>query len=1144
MTTLAALVTINSSYGRSTNLERDTGSDAALDGYLLTGRVIEMVERISAALNSGTGGAWSVTGPYGSGKSSLGVFLAALFGDQDSDPYARAQQLIADIDPQLQDRVGAAQEQFGTGAFIDGLVTARSEPITHTVTRALHRATLDSFGKTPTARSFPEIKLLDAALSDVDSADPRRTGPSPASLLDIALALAQRAPLLLVIDEFGKNLEAAQQRPDADLYLLQLLAEAAQTERGAPIVLVTMQHLAFGDYAAAADTAQQREWSKIQGRFEDVVFVDAPAQSRQLIASVFTHTEEVTKRIQQWATTEAGAMRDAQLFDLADPNLLAACYPLHPTTLAVLPELCRRYGQNERSLFGFLAGSDPASVPQLLDKRHVPNRGPLPSIGLADVYNYFATTATTATARTSRWAEITVKLRDVAGLPTDQIDLAKAVAILNLVASNGPLRASPTLLDRSQPDAATHLQALVDTNVIVHRTTSDEYRIWHGSDVDLESHLDAARSHAATLDALTLLNVTAPLSPAIAAGHSMRTDTLRTFDRRYLPADADPEELAPGSDHDGRIYLALDSERRLPDIVASRPICVHDTDRIEQLVIAARELHAHDTVLAHPSITADWVARNEIRERRADTERSLTEALDDAWNSGTTTVITQGGHHQLSSVGKAALSEAADIAYTRTVAIRNETLNRVEITSIGAKARRLLILAMLKNETVAQLGLEGNGPEVAMYRAVLEATGIHSLNDKTGDWQIRQPSDPQFKVAWDAIIEQLKAATDRRINLADLYATLQLPPIGMKAGPIPVLLHAALIATSDEVALYEHGTFKPALTDDVSDRLVRNPGHFEVKHFANARPGARRQVVEQLAEKLGIPPRFRKSRVGNVLAIVGALVNTIGQLPPITRNATDLAEPTIAVRDAILGATEPDQLLFVDLPEAVGLNPIRARAKDWRHLDTFTTRLVDAISELNAYLDQTLGSLEAELLAMSAESGRDKLAGLADLIVEEILDQDLRTFALALADNTFDNARWIENLATNVTRTAVRHWNPGNRRQYSSELAGKLAAFRRIQILHHEARTQHAEAFDARRITVTRTTGKEDGVLIALDDTDRSRNRDPWEIYIDALEPHYASRAEAEKVALGYASERVLGADTAAAPIVDDHPEPKAANYD
>lgn len=1144
MTTLADHITINISYARSTNLERDTGSHGALDGYFLTGRVLEMVERITAALNSGTGGAWSITGPYGSGKSSLGVFLAALFSDQHTDTYVTAQELISTVDLRVGESVTSARDRFENRTFIDGLVTAQSEPVAHTVTRALGRAVLHAFGKTPSARSFPEIKLLKAAIADIESADPRRTGPSPASLLDVAVALAERAPLLLVIDEFGKNLEAAQQRPDSDLYLLQLLAEAAQTDRGAPIVLVTMQHLAFGDYAAAAGTAQQREWAKIQGRFEDVVFVDAPVQTRQLVTSVFDQAPGVASRVSKWATKQAAAMRAVQLFDLADPDLIAACYPLHPTALAVLPELCRRYGQNERSLFGFLAGNDPLAVPQLLERREFPKRGELPTIELCDVYNYFAATTNTATDRTSRWAEITVRLRDVAGLPANQIDLAKSVAVLNLVASNGPLRASPALLACTQAAAKDSLASLAGASVIVHRNTNDEYRIWHGSDVDLEAHLESARKQAASLETHTLLKTTAPLEPAIAAGHSMRTDTLRTFDRNYLPKNALVDDLPANSSYDGRVFLALSEQWQQPAIEPSRPICVHTPAQIGPLITAARELSAYDAVITHPDIAADWVARSEVRERRADTERALTAALDDAWNSGTTTLITSDGCQQLSHVGRAALSEAADIAYTHTVAIRNETLNRVEITSIGAKARRLLLNAMLQNETIEQLGLEGNGPEVAMYRAVLKATGIHSLDDKTGEWQIRQPTDPQFKLAWDAVIEQLKAATDRRVNLDDLYATLQLPPIGMKAGPVPVLLHAALIATNDEVALYEHGTFKPALTDDISERLVRNPGHFEVKHFANARPGARRQVVEQLAAELGIRSRFRKSRVGNVLAIVGALVNTINQLPPITRNATDLDPQTIAVRTAILSATEPDQLLFVDLPQAVGLNPIGARIKNWHHLDTFTGCLVDAIGELNSYLDSTLAELEAELITTSAESGRQKLASQAELIVEEILDQELRTFALALADNSFDNAHWIENLATTVTRTAVRHWTPAHRRQYSDELSGKLAAFRRIQILRHEARAHDAASFDARRITVTRTTGEEDAVLIALDDTDRQRNRDPWVNYIDALVPHYKSRAEAEKVAFGFAAEAVLGADSEALPIVEAPNELKVANDD
>ena len=135
MTTLDEYININNSYSRSTNLERDTGNRAALNGYILTGRVLEMVERITAALNAGTGGAWSVTGPYGSGKSSLAVFLAALFGDHEADSYATAKELISTVDQRLVSTVTAARRCFDNQPFLDALVTARSEPITNTITQ-------------------------------------------------------------------------------------------------------------------------------------------------------------------------------------------------------------------------------------------------------------------------------------------------------------------------------------------------------------------------------------------------------------------------------------------------------------------------------------------------------------------------------------------------------------------------------------------------------------------------------------------------------------------------------------------------------------------------------------------------------------------------------------------------------------------------------------------------------------------------------------------------------------------------------------------------------------------------------------------------------------------------------------------------
>ena len=90
--------------------------------------------------------------------------------------------------------------------------------------------------------------------------------------------------MLLVLDEFGKSLESIRDGGDADPYVLQQLAEAGQGA-GLPIFILTLQHLSFVDYLAEAGSSKRREWAKVQGRFEDVAFVDSPGQTRALIGS-------------------------------------------------------------------------------------------------------------------------------------------------------------------------------------------------------------------------------------------------------------------------------------------------------------------------------------------------------------------------------------------------------------------------------------------------------------------------------------------------------------------------------------------------------------------------------------------------------------------------------------------------------------------------------------------------------------------------------------------------------------------------------------------------------------------------------------------------------------------------------------------
>lgn len=153
MPVLADGISVRGRFARSANLERDLARPEPLDGYVLTARGLDVIERIAAAAARGAaGGAWSITGPYGSGKSSLALLLDAAFGGR-AQLQRSAMKLIDNSSTATGDLIRRAHKRHGTSSrgFSRGLVTAQREPLTRTVLRGLHSAVRRN-GHTPPPR--------------------------------------------------------------------------------------------------------------------------------------------------------------------------------------------------------------------------------------------------------------------------------------------------------------------------------------------------------------------------------------------------------------------------------------------------------------------------------------------------------------------------------------------------------------------------------------------------------------------------------------------------------------------------------------------------------------------------------------------------------------------------------------------------------------------------------------------------------------------------------------------------------------------------------------------------------------------------------------------------------------------------------
>src|SRR6185437_10353277 len=97
--------------------------------------------------------------------------------------------------------------------------------------------------------------------------------------------------------------------------------------------------------------------------------------------------------------------------------------------------------------------------------------------------------------------EVDNRLNEAHGLAEEDRDTLKAIGILNLIDADGALRATPAMiqlalndpLDAADPERFTalrqRLQRLAGSGFLVHRGYSDEYRVWEGSNVDIDARV-------------------------------------------------------------------------------------------------------------------------------------------------------------------------------------------------------------------------------------------------------------------------------------------------------------------------------------------------------------------------------------------------------------------------------------------------------------------------------------------------------------------------------------------------------------------------------------------------------------------------------------------------------------------------------
>ena len=953
---LADRVKVSRRFQRAIRIDTDLNDRDALEGFVCPRSFGVLLENMARHVSERGQGAFTWTGPYGSGKSSLAIALSALL-NRDRAMRMRAARLIGKDTTAI---IRKALPPRTSGWQILPIVGRRDRP-EQVVGEALESRELVR-GNVPLR--WHEKQVLDK-LSDIAARDPKSSGG-----------------LLLLVDEMGKFLEGAA-RDMADVYFFQQLAEIASRSSGR-LIVVGILHQAFDEYSHRLSREMREEWGKIQGRFIDLPVNTGVDEQIALLGKAIEsdHESTVPSPLSESiaALTNRAASEDV-------PQLLESCWPLHPIVACLLgPISRRRFGQNQRSIFGFLNSTEPRGFQDFLrnaqdGELYLPDQ-------LWDYLRFNLEPSIMASPDGHRWALAVDALDRCEAMGGGELHLLllKMIALIDLFKERSGLVANEDALLLALPGCSETaikeaLEALQTWSLLIFRKFNGSYSVFEGSDFDID---DAVGRVLATLPDVDFhkLNEIAGLQPIVAKRHYHETGALRWFDVAIAPlADiqANVASFLPQDGAVGTFLLAVPTQGE-SDSLASHVAqsVVHEVQDWDLAIGLAqvtwnfptlvRELLAVEQVRAEsPQLQGDRIARREVEARAAALRgfmaSELSRALDSAhWYSQELRgeQCNQARRNTLASI-------MAKNRFCSSPELRNELLNRVRPSSNAVAARNALLRRMVQNEGEERLGIEGYPAEGGLFDSILKASGVYCKVDQ--EWRFVAPTTGDdlrnLAPAWQAAAELLESNRHRTVPLAEIYGIWREPPFGIKDGLMPVLAAAFILSKRRELAFYRQSIFQSHISDLDMEYLARDSSSVQLRWMdlsdeARALLSEMAGIVRDLDPANSLPDLEPIDVARGLVAIYDSFPDWVGRTQGLSANAKQ-------VRQLFKQANDPNSLIFDDIPRRLSDGSGLDKDTTLRHIfDNVRSGLTELRDAYPAMLRRLRETLLAELQVPNA----------------------------------------------------------------------------------------------------------------------------------------------------------------------------------
>ena len=719
-------------------------------------------------------------------------------------------------------------------------------------------------------------------------------------------------------------------------------------------------------------------------------------------------------------------------------------YPFHPGALLCLWSCSRRFGQNERSIFTFLQSSEPFGYKEFAHRTAYGSRN---WYRIDDLYDHLASQGSLlfqSKDRERRWEMGQDALLVSGDLSAEVQSVLKAVSVIAVLEPLPGLLADVEtlawLLGCQLEVIRNALEVLEKRGLLHKRESQQDWSLWSRSSVDLDHWMEKALTAVPVKRRLEEeISRYSSSRPIVAQRHYHRTGTFRSFAVNIGEGSTQSDSSIDGQVLVYPIYPDEDrTSAREKAALTSKRLGALTLIRVQPItpghLAIARHLSCWKWVRENcGELRIDDFARAEVERRIREMESELRLKLlsvgDNVTNANSVEWLYEGEAEAIDSRASLNrfLSDMCDRVFHSSPILRNELINRAKLSSAVAAARSRLLNLMLDKEEEKFLGLTGSPPERTIYLSMFHATGLHRL--VRGKYRFCKPrhDDPfKWRAAWRHV--DAKAVEGESIGVDVVIASLNEPPIGLRAGPALLLIATYMLHHRSSIALMERGSFQPEITQAHFIRLAKSPKNFALRRIAATE---NEKVLKSLVEGLSIWADDRPQI--NLKAVIAAMYRWWEKLSDYARTTQSVSPTAKNVRAVLRKAKEPIELIFNQLPQAC--NVIENEGID---VLRYTMTLDIALTELDDALKTLRDRVEANMNDVFVTRNLDELRKQFTVDYEahrsELGSYKLRAFVDRALKGDVDDATWVDGMAGLVVGRRPDRWDDTTEDHFAFEI--------------------------------------------------------------------------------------------------------------